>query len=109
MQGLFRGALMNALALTLWGCSTTPLAPSEVITRDVTANCPPPVVIIDREFATAPPACVAGLVSFRWADNKWIEALADATGEIKTQSECLRAVSEWIDDERAARKMDVAL
>lgn len=72
----------------------------------MTAECPPPAVIIDRSFSAEPPACIATAEAFRWAEGRWIEALADGTQEIKTQSECLRAVSEWIEDERAARRMD---
>jgi len=91
----------------LSGCSTQPSRPSEIITRDVTAVCPVTEPIFDRSFAAEPPACVAAAEAFRWAEEgKWIEALADGTGQIKTQSECLRAVSEWIADERAARSTD---
>lgn len=104
MPGLFKGALMSALVLSCWGCSTTPSPPKEVVVRDVTAACPPPVVQIDRSFAAEPPACVAALTAFRFdRDSKWIEALADGTGEIAEQSACLQAVQDWLASERTAR------
>lgn len=104
MQGLFRGALMSMSALILWGCSTQPLPPRQVVVRDVTATCPPPVVQIDRSFAAEPPVCIRTLTPFRYADSsKWIQALADGTGEIAEQSACLEAVQGWIEAERAAR------
>ncbi|HAH11222.1 MAG TPA: hypothetical protein DCL54_03875 [Alphaproteobacteria bacterium] len=72
--------------------------------RDVTATCPPPVVQIDRSFAVEPPACVGTLKPFRYSDkSKWIQALADGTGEIATQSACLEEIQGWIEAERAAR------
>lgn len=97
---------MSASGLILWACSTPPSKPIEIVTRDVTAVCPVTEPIFDRSFAAEPPPCVATAEAFRWAEGKWIEALADGTGQIKTQSECLRAVSEWIADERAARQTD---
>jgi hypothetical protein len=76
-----------------------------VVVRDVTATCPPPVVQIDRSFAAEPPACLATLTPFRYGEaSKWIEALADGTGEIAEQSACLQAVQDWIEAERTARK-----
>ena len=90
--------------LTLWGCSTQPSTPRTVVTRDVTATCPPPVVQIDRSFAVEPPACIRTLTPFRYTDqSKWIQALADGTGEIATQSACLAEIQGWIEAERAAR------
>ncbi len=90
--------------LILWGCSTTPSPPKQVVVRDVTAACPPPVVQIDRSFAAEPPACVAALTPFLYStDSKWIEALADGTGEIAEQSACLQAVKDWLAAERTAR------
>lgn len=75
-----------------------------MITRDVTAVCPSAGVQIDRSFAVEPPACVRSLKPFRYTDkSKWIEALADGTGEIATQSACLAEVQGWIEAERAAR------
>jgi hypothetical protein len=77
-----------------------------VTVRDVTAICPAPVVRIDRSFAVEPPRCVSELtgVAFKFdPDSKWIAALADGTGEIKAQGECLGVVADWIEAERAAR------
>ena len=103
MPGLFRGALTSGLALTLWGCSTLPSTQTQIVTRDVTAVCPISEPVFDRSFASEPPECVGSATTFRWADGKWIEALADSTGQIRTQSECMGLVADWIDDERAAR------
>lgn len=62
------------------------------------------MVSIDRSFAAEPPACVAALTPFRYAGtSKWIEALADGTGEIAQQSACLQAVQDWLAAERTAR------
>lgn len=103
MQGLLRVALMSALGLTLWGCSTAPSQP--VTVRNVTAVCPPPTVMIDRSFAAHPPRCVETIPPFRFdPEGKWIEALADSAGEIKTQSECLGLVASWLAEERTARE-----
>lgn len=77
--------------------------PVEIVTRDVTAVCPVTEPVFDRSFATEPPACIATATAFRWADGRWIEALADSTGQIKTQTECLSLVADWIYDERNAR------
>lgn len=107
MQGLLKGALMSASVLILWGCSTAPSQPKTVVVRDVTAACPPPVVQIDRSFAAEPPACLAGLTPFLYStESKWIEALADGTGEIAEQSACLKAVQDWLEAERTARKTE---
>jgi hypothetical protein len=75
-----------------------------VVVRDVTAQCPPPVVRIDRSFAAQPPACITTLVPFRYTEgSKWIEALADGTGTIAEREACFAAVQDWIASERAAR------
>ena len=104
MTGHFRVALMSVSGLILWGCSTQPSKPTNIVTRDVTAVCPVSEPIFDRSFASPPPACVNGLTIFRFDESgKWIEAIADGTGQIKTQEECLRQVSEWIDAEGVAR------
>ena len=75
-----------------------------MVVRDVTAECPPPVVRIDRGFAAEPPMCVQTLTPFRYAQgSKWIEALADGTGSIAEREACFAAVQDWIASERAAR------
>jgi CRISPR/Cas system-associated protein Cas5 (RAMP superfamily) len=62
------------------------------------------VVQIDRGFAAQPPRCVAVLEGFRFSpDSTWIGALADGTGALKTFSECIGQMHDWIEDERAAR------
>lgn len=62
------------------------------------------MVQIDRSFAVEPPACLSALTPFRYSDqSKWIQALADGTGEIAVQSACLSEVQGWIEAERAAR------
>lgn len=93
--------------MILSGCSTAPSPPKEVVVRDVTATCPPPVVLIDRSFAAEPPACLGALTPFRYdPEGKWIEALADGTGEIAEQSACLQAVKDWLETERTARSKE---
>jgi len=63
------------------------------------------VVQIDRSFAAEPPACLTALTPFTYStQSKWIEALADGTGEIAEQSACLQAVKDWLASERTARK-----
>lgn len=62
------------------------------------------MVQIDRSFAVEPPACIRTLKPFRFADqSKWIQALADGTGEIAKQDACLAEIQGWIEAERAAR------
>ena len=104
MLGLSKGVQTSLLALILSGCSTQPSPPRTVVTRDVTATCPPGEVIIDRSFAVEPPDCLRTLKPFRYTDkSKWIEALADGTGEIATQSACLAEIQGWVEAERGAR------
>ena len=106
MLGLSRAALTSALVMTLSGCSTQPSPPKTVVTRDVTAICPAPIVRIDRGFAVEPPRCVETLTPFRYGDaSKWIQALADGTGEIATQSACLSEMHDWLASERVARSL----
>ena len=88
--------------MILCACSTTPSR--QVTVRDVTAVCPEPEPVIDRSFASDPPACVAKLALFSYAtDAQWIELAESGTRELTRRGSCLREVSDWIESERLAR------
>lgn len=72
--------------------------------RDVTATCPEPEPLIDRSFASRPPACLADLTRFSYAENtQWIELAESGTRELTRRGSCLREVADWIESERLAR------
>lgn len=77
-----------------------------VTVTEVTAECPPPLVEIDRSFATPTPACLAGLSAITFEQTTWGELVIQSGEEIARQQICLREVRAWIEAEQIARGYD---
>jgi hypothetical protein len=94
------------------GCSTPQSQrPRELTFRNVTAACPEPDPIIDRNFSAEPPACLAKIREQRFrydTDAGWLAALAASTGAVIEIANCARLAAEWVDDERETRNMEGA-
>lgn len=67
-------------------------------------TCPEPDPVIDRSFASQPPACVWASFSltFKGTDAYGI-ALADSAETSVDEQECRRKTQDWIESERLAR------
>lgn len=67
------------------------------------AECPPPKVIIDRSFKTAPPECLARIGALEIRDGvTWGELAVDAVKANKDRDTCLAQVAAWVQSEKQA-------
>jgi hypothetical protein len=70
----------------------------------VTAECPPPKVVVDRSFRTPEPECLQRLAALEIRNGvTWGELAVDAVKSSKDRDTCLAQVAAWITSEKQAR------
>lgn len=66
----------------------------------VRSECPPPKVVVDRSFKTAPPECLARIAALEIRNGvTWGELAVDAVKANKDRDTCLAQVAAWVDSE----------
>ena len=103
----FHHALALSSIMILSNCSTPSSEPLQVVTRDVTATCPPARIEVDRRFNKEPPACITGAdkadpFQFKTGES-FAGSLIESVGGIASPQYCLAETARWINEERQSR------